>query len=388
MFDFEPGRHGGGSGITRRDFLRAGGLSALGLTLPGVLRAQSIENPKSKIQNSCILLWMGGGPSHMDTFDPKPEAPPEIRGEFRAIPTNVGGIRISEMLPKLAQQMDSFSILRSVTSPDGTHETATRYLLTGHPFCPAQEYPAYGSVVAWERGMQNGMPPYVFLGGRPFGHGGGGCMGAVCDPVSIVGDPNDPNQAGSLLTSPASRKAFDLKHEPDRLRDRYGRSYFGQSCLLARRFVEAGARFVAIHYGGWDTHENNFSTLKNYLLPTLDRGYAALLSDLKERGMLDSTVVVWMGEFGRAPRVNASAGRDHWPRVMCVCIGGGGIKTGQVIGASDKHAEVPEDRPVRVEDVAATLYTALGIDCAKTYMTPQNGAVRINCGGQPIRELL
>jgi hypothetical protein len=440
MFDFEIAQHTDCDGVTRRDFLRVGGLATLGLTLPGFLKMAQAARADSKKPGkdvSCILLWMGGGPSHIDTFDPKPEAPQEIRGEFKAIPTNVSGIQISEKLPKLAQQMDKFSILRSVTSPDGTHETATHYLLTGYPFSPAIEYPGYGSVYAREKGAQYGMPPYISFGGLQNGHGGGGYMGSVYNPFNIMGDPNNdgfrvedvapPNgvdmervdrrrailqeldtfqkkvetqqkvvqtmdefyqQAYSLVTSPVAKKAFSIKQEDPKTRDLYGRNNFGQSCLLARRLVEAGVRFVTVNYGGWDTHENNFNALKNNLLPNLDQGYAALLSDLKQRGMLDSTLVVWMGEFGRTPKVNSSAGRDHWPNSMSVCMGGGGVKTGQAVGTSNERAEFPKDRPIRVEDVAATIYKAMGVDYEKEYMSPQNRPFKINYDGEPIQELL
>lgn len=435
MFDITLGSHTECDGVTRRDFLRVGGLAVLGLALPDFLRVAEAAPAKRDV--SCILLWMHGGPSHLDTFDPKPDAPQEIRGEFKAIPTNVSGIQISETLPKLAQQMDKFSILRSVTSPDGTHETATHYLLTGYPFNPAIEYPAFGSVIAREKGAQHGMPPYALLGGLPFGHGHAGYMGAVYNPFLINGDPNRPDfsvqdvsppagvdmvrisrrrslleeldtfqrnvearqkalqtmdefyaQAFDLITSPVAKKAFSLKEEPDKLRDTYGRNYFGQSCLLARRLVEAGVRFVSISYGGWDTHENHFNAMKNHLGPTLDAGYAALLADLKQRGLLESTLVIWMGEFGRTPKVNSSAGRDHWPNAMCVCMGGGGVKTGMVVGSSNERAEVPKDRPIRVEDVAATIYKVLGVDYEKEYMSPENRPIKINYDGEPIRELL
>jgi hypothetical protein len=434
MFDIELGKHVDCDGVTRRDFLKVGGLAALGLMLPDFLRVAHASTNKRDV--SVILLWMGGGPSHIDTFDPKPDAPQEIRGEFKAIPTKVSGIQISDKLPLLAQQMDKFSIMRSVTSPDNTHETATHYLLTGYPFNPAIPYPAYGSVLAREKGSINGLPPYVLMHGLPFGHGGGGYMGAVYNPFQINGDPNNPHfsvqdvsppngvnmeriqrrrailqeldtfqrqvetqqravqtmdqfyeQAYNLITSPVAKKAFDLKQEPDKVRDLYGRNHFGQSCLLARRLVEAGVRFITIHYGGWDTHENNFGSLKNHLLPTLDRGYAGLLQDLKERGLLDTTLVVWMGEFGRTPKVNSSAGRDHWAQAMSVGIGGGGVKTGMAIGTTNERAEAPKDRPIRIEDIAATIYRALGIDAEKEYLTPQNRPVRINYDGVPIQEL-
>src|SRR5579871_3962125 len=307
MIDIELGQHRDCEGITRRDFIRVGGLTAFGLTMSGLLKAHADPvGPGGKPQQrdiTCILLWMGGGPSHIDTFDPKPDAPQDIRGAFGAIKTNVSGIMLSEHLPKLAKQMDKFSILRSVTSPDGTHETATHYLLTGYPFSPAIEYPGYGSVVAREKGFQNGLPPYVMFGGMPNNHGGGGYMGPVYNPFIINGDPNNPgfsvqdvtppnsvntirlerrrllreslddwqrnketaskasqtmdefySRAYDLCTSPLAKKAFSLKEEPDKLRDEYGRNNFGQSCLLARRLVEAGIRCVSINYNGWDTH--------------------------------------------------------------------------------------------------------------------------------------
>ena len=304
MLDIDFGQHTDCDGISRRDFLRVGGLSALGLTLPGLLRADAVQaatapQPASKRDVAIILLWMGGGPSHIDTFDPKPEATQEIRGPFKAIGTNVAGIQLSEHLPKLAKQMDKFSIIRSVTSPDGTHETATHYLLTGYPFNPAIECPGYGSVIAREKGFQNAMPPYTMFGSMPNMHGGGGYMGAVYNPFVINGDPNNANfsvqdvappsgvdairmdrrhllrdsldtwqrdketasksaqtmdefyqRAYSLVTSPVAKKAFNLKDEPDKLRDEYGRHSFGQSCLLARRLVEAGVRCVSINYNG------------------------------------------------------------------------------------------------------------------------------------------
>jgi hypothetical protein len=436
MFDIEVGDRRACDGISRRDFIRVGGLSALGLSLPGLLKANAAPAPGKK-DISCILLWMGGGPSHIDTFDPKPDAPADIKGAFGAIPTNVSGIQLSEHLPKLAKQMDKFSIIRSVTSPDGTHETATHYLLTGYPFSPAIEYPGYGSVVAREKGFQNGMPPYVMFGGMPNNHGGGGYMGAVYNPFIIGGDPNNkdfsvedvrpPNgvdtlrldrrrmlrgalddwqrdketasketqtmdafysRAYDLVTSPIAKKAFDLKQEPDKVKEAYGHTNFGQSCLLARRLVESGIRCVSINFNGWDTHTDNFNSLKNSLLPPLDGGYSALLNDLKERGMLDTTLVVWMGEFGRTPRVNSSAGRDHWPGAISVCMGGGGVKTGMVVGSSNERAEYPKDRPLRVEDVAATIYSAMGVDTETAYMSPQERPIKINYDGTPISELL
>jgi hypothetical protein len=438
-------------GIKRRDLLQIGALSALGLTLPDWLRMRAAQasdltpgpfptregGTRNPSDIACILLWMNGGPSHIDTFDPKPEAPQEIRGEFGVIPTKLKSVYLSEHLPKLAQEIDKYSILRSVTSPDGSHETATHYLLTGYPGNPAVSYPSYGSVVARERGYKTALPPYALMGGYPFGYGGAGYMGPVYNPFSVGGDPNSKNfsvqdvtppagvdmaridrrramlaaldtfqrqvetepraiqamdqfyeRAYNLVTSPLAKKAFNLAAEPDKLRDQYGRHTFGQSCLLARRLVEAGVQFVTINQGGWDTHEQNFSSLKKSRLPELDQGYAALLADLHARGMLDRTLVIWMGEFGRTPKVNSAAGRDHWPNAMSVCMGGGGVKTGMVIGETNERAENPKERPIRVEDVAATIYQALGIDYRKEYISPENRPLKINYDGEPVHELL
>lgn len=437
MLDIELGNSKTCDGATRRDFLRVGALSAFGLSLPQLLQAQkAIPTAKAK-DVSVILLFMSGGPSQMDTFDPKPQAPSDYRGSFGAIGTNVAGVQLSEHLPNLAKQMDKFSILRSVTSPDGNHETACHYVLTGYPFSPALEYPGYGSVLAREKGGIGAIPPYAHIGGLPSNHGGAGYMGAIYNPFLIGGDPNDQNfsvrdvtapygvdavrmsrrkglrdaldtwqrdkehaskvalstdafyaRAFDLVTSPEAKKAFTLADEPQKLREEYGRNQFGQSCLLARRLVENGVRCVAIHSGGWDTHENNFNNLKNNLLPPLDKGYATLLKDLKERGMLDTTLVVWMGEFGRTPRINSAGGRDHWSGAFSVCMGGGGVKTGQVVGVTSDRAEYPKERPIRVEDVAATVYRALGIDGEKEYMSPQERPIRINYDGVPLPELI
>ena len=437
MFNIELGKYRDCDGMTRRDMIRVGALTALGLTMPGLLQMAAAQGGNTSREVSCILLWMGGGPSHLDTFDPKPMAPQDIRGPFGAIPTNVSGIQLSEHLTHLAKQADKFSIIRSVTSPNAVHEQATAYLLTGTPFTPAIEYPGYGAVIAREKGYTDNMPPSVMFGGLQFGHGGGGYMGDLYNPFMIQGDPNNNNfsvedvspprdvdtlrmerrrtlhsllddwqsnketassavqtmdefyqRAYALVTSPAAKKAFSLQEEAPKLRESYGRNYFGQSCLLARRLVQSGVRCVQVNYGGWDTHQDNFNSMKNNLLPTFDTGYAALLADLHQQGMLDNTLVVAMGEFGRTPHINAAAGRDHWPTAISVGIGGGGVKTGTVVGKTNANAEYPTDRPVRVEDVAATIYSAMGIDYTKTYISPEGRPMKINYDGTPIQELL
>jgi uncharacterized protein (DUF1501 family) len=422
-------------GIRRRDFLRVGSIGLFGLGLPLQLQARASAETAARGDVNVILLWLDGGPSHIDMFDPKPDAPVEIRGEFGAIETNVSGIRISDRLPRLAKQADKFSILR-VTSPDASHGTGNHYLLTGWKFTPAITYPAYGSVLARERGSRNSLPPYAIVGGLGQ-YTGAGYMGAVYNPFNVGGDPNAKNfsvkdvtppgtvkmerferrkgildavdrfqrdvetaqrgaqaldrfyqSAYALVTSPEAKRAFDLSQEADAVRDAYGRNTFGQACLLARRLVEAGTRFVHIQNNGWDTHTSNFQSLRDSRLPPVDQGYAALLADLKDRGLLERTIVICMGEFGRTPRVNSSAGRDHWSQSMFVTIGGGPLKTGIVVGESDRNAEYPAERPVKVEDVAVTLYQALGIDPHRYFQSPDGRPIRVADEGAPIHELL
>jgi hypothetical protein len=427
-------------GLTRRDLLKVGTISFLGLGLTEFLAlkaaADAPKEPKSKGAKqdiSVILLWMAGGPSHVDTFDPKPDAPMTIRGPFEAIETKAPGMMLSEHLPKLAGVADKFSVIRSLTHGDGAHERAQHYLQTGYLPIPTMEFPSYGAVLAKERGMANNLPPYVTLVGRDGEGYGPGFLGGSHSPF-FAGNPNDGNykvpdlplpngvnrarldrrrallstldtlsrnndavksmdtffnNAYNLVTSTDSQKAFEIGQEANPLRDLYGRNPFGQACLLARRLVSSGVRFVTITQGGWDTHENNFPSLKNGLLPTVDQGMSALLTDLSQRGMLDSTLVLWMGEFGRTPEINKNAnpGRDHWPNAMSVAIAGGGVRGGQVIGETDERGMGPKERAIHVEDLAATLYHALGIDPEKEYITPSGRPVRLANDGKVIREL-
>jgi uncharacterized protein (DUF1501 family) len=425
------------AGMSRRDFVRVGALGAFGLSLPGVLsseaQAAAAGTPSKDV--NVILIWLDGGPSHIDMFDPKPEAPVEIRGEFGAIETNVKGVRISDQLPNLAKQMDKYSILR-INSPDSSHGTGNHYFLTGWKFTPAITYPAFGSIFAKEKGFRNGMPPYAIVGGVGQ-YTGGGYLGAVYNPFNVGGDPNTDgfsvkdvtppggvnmdrvsrrrgvldlvdqfqrdaelsqrgvqavnqfySRAFDLVTSPVAKKAFSIKEEDAKLRDKYGRNSFGQGCLLARRLIEAGTRFVHIQKNGWDTHTSNFETLKKSRLPELDQGYAALLEDLADRGMLSNTVVICAGEFGRTPKVNSSAGRDHWGPASFATIGGGGIKTGIVVGETDAIAEYTSDRPVKVEDMAETLWKALGINTEMMLESNDGRPVRVADGGSVIHELV
>jgi uncharacterized protein (DUF1501 family) len=443
MFDLTTGPASDCSGLTRRQFLRIGGLSALGLSLPGFLRLQQLAaasgstSPKSV---NCIFLWMQGGPSHHDTFDPKPDAPAEIRGEFGTIPTTLPGVRFVEHLPRLARQADKFSIIRGHDPKNGGHGFADHLMMSGHAPNPAMIFPCYGSVVARERGYRNGMFPFVQLNryvDRTFDGGLAGFLGDQYNPFEILDDANAPDfkvrdvsvanaaafarlqrryamleemdryqkavetssgnvqardvfyeKAHGLITSPATKRAFDLGRESDRLRDAYGRNTFGQSCLLARRLVEAGVHFVTVSDGGWDTHVNNFNSLKNRLLPRIDQGYSALLQDLHARGLLDSTLVVWCGDFGRTPKINASAGRDHWATAGVACMGGGGVKTGEVVGASNPLGEFVIDSPVTPQDLAATIYHALGIPLHTWYRAQDGRPIELLPEGQPVRQLV
>ncbi len=435
------------TGTSRREFLRVGGLSALGLTLANFFRAQAsaADSPGANASGSvnrrnvnCILMWMQGGPSHIDTFDPKPDAPAEIRGEFNTIQTRQPGVRIAEHFPYLAEQFDKLSLIRGHDPQNGSHGVADALMMSGHRFNPALPFPCFGSVVAKERGYRDNMFPFVQLGrniDRRFNGGIGGFLGDQYNAFEVHDDPSsaafrvrdlsiDENErprlerrygmlqeidryqremeanpsvqardafyerAHTLITSPAAKRAFDLTQESDRVRDQYGRTSFGQSCLLARRLIESGVHFVTVTSGGWDTHVNNFRSLKDRLLPPLDRGYAALLQDLHTRGMLDNTLVVWFGDFGRTPVVNPSAGRDHWATAGVATLGGGGIRMGQTVGATNARAEVVVDSPVRPQDLAATIYHALGVPLNTWYRAQDGRPIELVPTGRPVRQLI
>lgn len=418
-------------GVSRRDVLRVGALSFFGLSLPQVLRMQAASAATTQKAEAVILLWCGGGPSHIDSFDPQPDAPSEIRGEFKAIDTNVPGIRLSEHLPLTAKITDKIAIVRSLSSNIAAHEQASDYLMTGYKPIPTLRYPAYGAVVAKELGVRNSVPPYIGIP-NPGRGASSGFIGAGYNPFSVPdpgegqfkvrdvslpasvddarlarrrsfaqdlngeftkGLPDDNvrsvdrfyERAYDLVTSAKARKAFDLKDEPSAVQEKYGSSTYGRGALLARRLVESGARFITVSQSGWDTHQDNFKRLSGNLLPALDQGFSALVSDLADRGMLEKTLVVVMGEFGRTPRVNGRGGRDHYAKCRFATFAGGGVKGGQVIGKSD-FGQTPTERPVAVEEVAATLYAALGIDPAKQLITPTGRPIHL-ANGAPIHEL-
>jgi uncharacterized protein DUF1501 len=421
--------------MRRRDFIQVGALGYLGLGLSDYFRISSVQAAIEKDDISCILLWQSGGASQLDTFDMKPDAPAEIRGPFKPIATNVSGIQVCEHLPQTAKQADKYAVIRSLTSREMDHERAINYLLTGYAPLQTIEFPSLGSVVSKELGPRADMPPYVVVP-NTFPSYGGGFLGGAYNPF-IAGDPNvkgyqvrdlklpldvDWNRvdrrrwllrmvdrhferidagheaatiddyyarAYDLMNSPRAKKAFDIEEEPESIRNRYGRTPVGQGCLLARRLVESGVRFVTVAKGwlNWDTHGNNFNTLEKALLPEFDPAYATLLEDLHQRGLLDRTLVVLMGEFGRTPKINGDAGRDHWSKVFTVCLAGAGVRGGQVIGASDATASEVRDKPIQVEDLLATLYDRLGIDTTKEYHTPIGRPVKIVNGGKVISEL-
>lgn len=423
MFQIDMESGNGQQGMARRDFVRVGALSTLGLTMGDLFRSQASaktdEKKKEPRAKACIVLWASGGPSHLDTFDPKPEAPAEYRGTFNAIETKAPGMLINEHLPLMAQQADKYSIIRSLTHPSPSHDIASHTMLTGNVPARGTISPSYGSVVFRERGYDGSLPPYVSVPSGPR-YAQAGYIGGAFKPFSIGSDPNRKGfqvkslrlptgmtvdrlenrrkwlesldslkhtmsdnaelkvldefyqRSYDMISSPNASKAFDLATEDDKLRDRYGRNTMGQSCLLARRLVESGVSFVHVDRGGWDTHGKNFETLKGTRLPELDQAFSALLEDLAQRGMLDSTMVIWMGEFGRTPKIDYAprwqGGRHHYCKAFCSVVAGGGFKGGHVIGSSGDLGEEVKERPVLPWDLGATMFTLLGIPYDKTYV--------------------
>ncbi|MCE9603620.1 MAG: DUF1501 domain-containing protein [Planctomycetia bacterium] len=437
-------------GIARRDVLRIGAASLVGMpmTLSGLLAAEAksgTEGQRRAKAKSFIYVFLKGGLSTIDTFDMKPNAPSEFAGDFRPIDSNVPGIQVGEHIPRISKQMDKLALIRSFNQKSSDHGAADHYMLTGYfpqagfngGLSPNNHFPSFGSIVAQSLGARGSVPPYVCLP-RAAASGGSAYLGASAAPFTIEADPSAPRfsvpdvvpplniaadrlearhamlakidrfqkagevranaQAGAtsefrrrafdLMTSPAAKQAFDIHAEPAALRDAYGRHTLGQSCLMARRLVEAGVRCVTIDHHNWDTHDNNFNVLKTDLLPKLDSALSTLLEDLATRGLLDSTLVVISGEFGRTPRINKNAGRDHWGPVYTVMMAGGGIKGGRVEGKSDSRAEKPADLPHGPEDLGATICTLMGIDPEAEFHTPEGRPIKIVNSGKPITPLM
>jgi hypothetical protein len=424
-------------GLRRRDFLKIGVLGS-GLSLAGYLRmVQAGEVQESKIKSG-IFIHLAGGPSHMDTFDLKPEAPDEYRGKFQPIKTNVDGVQISEHLPKLAQCADKYTILRGVSHTLAAHQLGSQYVNTGTRPIASLEYPSYGSVFTRETWKPSDLPPFVaipnnnyqkpgFLGvkyaplntgatpraGQPFSVrgislGNGLTIKEIERRHSLLADldvafrgfesrsqlveglDQFSQQAYDIITSQRSREAFDISKESPSLAARYGESPFGSSCLLATRLIESGVRFVTLSYGGWDTHQDNFTRLKDRILPPFDEGLSALFTGLAEKGLLESTAVFVTGEFGRTPKINtrsAEGGRDHYPRCMFMVLAGGGMRGGQVLGESDDKAAAPKNDGISPDDAAASFYHALGIDHTQEYHTDTGRPITIVRDGNVIRNL-
>jgi uncharacterized protein (DUF1501 family) len=442
MFDVLMGRRGSSrcDGVSRRDFLRVGALGGLGLTLPMFLRSQAnADGEKTKRHaraKSVLLVYLGGGLSHHDSFDPKPDAPAEIRGQYKPIDTAVPGLKIGELLPNLARNMNRLTVVRSGAHNNDHHETATNWVLCGRFGSLFGDYPAIGAVVAHETGFTGQLPPYVAIPRNPsftWELGKSAFLGGRYESFK-TGDPNaadykvqdltaaeaiSPKQAerrdtllravdglaksvqnndqvdtfdefhqraAAMTLSSEARGAFAIDKETDKLRDRYGRTTFGQSVLLGRRLIERGVKFVTVNYGGWDHHAKIFDSLNNKL-PEFDRGLSALLEDMDSRGLLDETLIAVFGEFGRSPKINKDVGRDHWGPAASLLFAGAGVQRGGVVGQTDKQGGAVTRRPVAPADVACTIYEALGIDPRKHLVAPDGRPIEILDTGETIKEL-
>lgn len=439
----EPGSHGGrasGARLSRRTLLRGAALGFGGLGLPDLLRLRAAGDSSGAVDRSVIVVFQAGGPSHLETWDMKPEAPVEYRGEFAGIDTDLPGYRVGEYMPKLSRLVNKLAILRSVFHDQGEHGQACHAVMTGYRPTkgdPGNEFPSAGSVVSKELGSRaSGIPPYVAtMTSLPSSNAA--YLGVQHNPFQTYGYPTSPSfqvrnlvlpdgvdasrldrrkamlarfdtferaadasgaldgmdeftrRAFELVQSPAIRQAFDMSSESAATRERYGDNSFGaQSLLLARRLVEAGARFVTVRVDGqWDSHKDNFTAHRS-LIPPWDQCLSALIEDLDQRGLLETTLLVIGGEFGRTPRVNKDAGRDHWPSVYTTVLAGGGVRGGILLGESDALAEYPKSRPISHQDVLATVYQQLGIDYRQTYYNEAQRPVEILNYGRHIREIL
>ncbi|MBI2808157.1 MAG: DUF1501 domain-containing protein [Planctomycetes bacterium] len=422
---------------TRRDFLRLGAVGTLGLTLPALLHAQQAQpNRREPRARSVILVYLGGGLSHHDSFDLKPEAPEEIRGIYRPISSNVPGTQIGELLPRMARVMDKVALVRSGAHNNDHHETATNWVMCGRFGSAFGDYPAIGAVVSHQLGFRGALPPYVSIPRNPsftWELGKSAWLGGRYESFR-TGDPNQANfqvpdvappatfnlqadrarrsllqamdslserihgndqlqtygefqrRAADILVSQNARTAFVMDQESTQTRDRYGRTTFGQSALLARRLIERDVRFVTVNYGGWDHHSQIWNSL-NRKLPEFDQGFSALIEDLDQRGLLATTLVVAMGEFGRTPIVNRESGRDHWGPAASLVFAGAGARGGLVLGQTDRRGAHVTRRPVAPADVAYTIYDAVGVDPRRWLMHPEGRPVEILDRGEPVREL-
>lgn len=425
-----------GSPLNRRAFLHVGAVGALGLTLDQYLRLQAAEPAAKKPKaEACIHIFLPGGAAHQESWDPKPFAPVEYRGQMGTVKTKIEGEVFNECLPKMAALADQITVCRAMTHGEAAHERGTHNMFTGYRPSPAIKFPSMGSVVSHELGVRNNLPPYVAVPSMPAQDAGSGYLSSSYAPFSLGSDPanggfrvqdlalpgnvtNDRfatrrnmldavnahfagkeksdniaamdtfyQRAYGLIASEKAREAFDINKEDGKLRDAYGRNAAGQRMLMARRLVESGVRFVTLTYGGWDLHGGIVGGTKSQL-PQFDQALAALITDLKGRGLFDSTLIMVSSEFGRTPKINTTAGRDHWPKVFSVVLAGGGIKKGLIYGKSDATASEPDEDALTVEDLAHTVYHCLGIDAAKKLMSPGDRPIDIVREGKTRKELL
>ena len=433
MFGFAPRNLHDCERVTRRGLLQVGSLTGLGLSLPTLLAANQARAAESGSSGSasssrkdmnCILIWTQGGTSHHDTFDPKPNAPVSVKGEFGVISTAVPGVQFTEILPNMARSLNRYALLRSWNPENGSHGVADQFAMSGRKMNPSLHYPTYGSVVSWHKGFKSALPAFVQLGSsldRRFGGGSAGILGLEHNPFEILADPNgkgfnvrdisfpagvtsnrvdrrkrmlasldtlqrqadvqaeafdalDENfkAAFNMITAPETKAAFQIEQESEELRNKYGRH-------------KSGVRFVTVTDGGWDTHQDNFKSLKSSRIPPIDQGLPALLEDLETRGLLDTTLVVWLTDFGRTPVINSASGRDHWASAGFAIMAGAGIPGGSVLGATDEEG----GRPIRDEyltaDLAVTIYEKLGIPSDLMAQAPDGRPVRL-IEGHPIKE--
>jgi len=426
--------------LSRRGFLQVGMLAGTTLTLPQLLARQAQADLKDYdnfqgTAKSIIHIFLPGGLAQQESFDPKPFAPLEYRGEMQSIETKLSGVRFGQMFPKMAQIADKICVINSMTHGEAAHERGTHNMFTGYRPSPALQYPSIGSVLSQQLGSRNNLPPYVCIPNVPNEFAGSGYLSSAFAPFALGSDPAGkgfkvrdlelPNgvddsrfanrrsaleaindyfrkressdqiaamdsfydSAYSLISAPEAREAFDLDKESDALRDKYGRNTAGARMLLARRLVEAGVRLVNLTYGGWDMHDNIVNGFRNQA-PNFDQAFSQLVQDLEERGHLSETLIMVSSEFGRTPKMNATAGRDHWPKVFSVVLAGGGVKPGMVYGTSNATASEPEKDPVSVEDLFTTVYHTLGIVADKELMSPGNRPIEIIDNGKVIKELL
>jgi len=426
---------------SRRDFLQVGFCGGIGLTLGNFLRMKQAQadikvyESQEGTAKSVIFIFLPGGAPHQETFDPKPYAPVEYRGPMNSIETNVGGIRLNEMLKQTAQVTDKLAICRSMTHGEAAHERGTHNMFTGYRPSPALMFPSMGSVVSHEFGPRNNLPQYVCIPNQPNVYAGTGYLSSSYAPFSLGADPANKNftvrdlklpggvddgrftrrrsvleavndhfiskekadsldavdtfyqRAYNMVSSTEAQEAFNINAEPDAIRDQYGRNTAGARMLLARRLVEAGARFVTLTYGGWDMHNNVNGAIRGQL-PPFDQAFAALIRDLDSRSMLQETLICVASEFGRTPKINGNAGRDHWPKVFSVVMAGGGVKGGITYGTSNATASEPDEDPLTVEDWATTIYKCIGIVADKELMAPGDRPIEIVNGGKIRSELL